>query len=1082
MSARAKTAALAETKAAAVNVTPARVPSLMRKCACEGAGPSCNKCSDDEKKKTMQRKASGAAPAPVAIPPVVNNVLSGPGRPLDAGTRDFMESRFGHDFGNVRVHTGTSAADSARAVGAHAYTVGNDIVFDHGRYDPHSESGRHLLAHELTHTIQQQGIQHKANESIASTSPGDAYESEADSVASRVLAGGGPFTPHAVAHAPILSRASVTGANQPQAPANPNAARLTAIKVEEAPPEADQDTAVTRRFIVKEKFPLPGSKGARAYDLWDAKAKAGALESVIDISGSGQPKTGLKQERPDTKTLRKIWLEKVGWADADAPKKWKAAGGDAESFDPPQAGKKTCDMDHIIELQIGGSNVPENMQPLDSSENRSSGSEVKNILAEKAKQVRDIYPGLQFVALHYDEVEKPSAPARGPCYIVEESAYTPGQAPIATAEGDPYPISAGGTSTNLRVKKGQKTNVTLFGSEIRANDAGATIVPGMLLRTLVLKTAPDTIKATLDNRPGTKLPIQADQTEMSMTVGPDGKLSLPKKPPKIGFNFPYLSKGTITSLTLDDNGIAGEGTIEPSVALLRGLIIGIKFTPNSLVVTTPLPVEKLKAIPGFKIKPGASIDIQLFPKFRPSGHFEFYVGSEEKPIVDGGVEIAATADGELTAKGDLKATLPGFDTATGQVFYKKSEGWSGAITLATSKLPGAKNITVTVGLSEKGYTVAGDLVIVIPTGDEVKLEVRQKAGERPVYKGKASVTIKPLHPVNLYFEYDGKNVTATGDTKFDLFGATGTIAVTYHNGTVTGKGTLAFQKGRAAGSLSVTLTPKRKFMGEGELSYKVTDSLIATAGAILDENEKLTLKGALVFTKPIPLFTPKGGSYKFFDLSISIPVPGASIGPVGIQAKFGASLSASYQFGPGELQNVKIEATFNPLEENVDPKLRFSGRLYIGASATVSGEIYGSISLDVLVAEVAGGISIIPSATLAGSFTADVLAQYEKGDYSLDAALAVELGLKLALALSAWVKAKAGISIFSVETRKDWTLAKFSYDTGLKLGVKAPIHYSSKEPFKLPSADQIVFTKPDIDVTRMLERIFGSAKSEEKEL
>lgn len=1083
MSASAKTVAVAEAKAAPAKVTPARVPALMRKCACEGAGPACGKCSDDESKKKLQRKASGSAAAPVAIPPAVNNVLSGPGRPLDSGTRGFMESRFGHDFGNVRVHTGGDAADSARAVGAHAYTVGNDIVFDHGRYDPQSESGRHLLAHELTHTIQQRGIGRMANESLGETSAGDAYESEADSIASRVLSGGGAITPHAHAHAPMIARTSVTGSAQPQ-PATV-ASKLAAAKLKEVA-DPGVDPGETRKFIVEEPFPLPGEKGPFAHKLWQERTQNNALVAMLDPrTGDQSPKASLKQATPPTDEKRAFWFQKVGWTDTS---QWTAltkstAYPSGESF--PKAGGETCDWDHIVELQIGGTNVPQNFQPLDPGPNRSSGGQVRGILAEKATQVRDIYPGLSNVILQYTSVAEPKGAGCGPCCLVEKNVAKPAGADATTEEGDPYLISSGGFSATLRIPPKLKKNIPIFDSGSVANKAGAQIIPGLLLKTFEREGA-HSFAASADDRPGTRLPITFDKTAtFTFNADANGALTLATKDKtrKVAFEYPYLSKGTLTKLDVSENNLSGEGVLEPSIPLLRGLKLGIRFSLNELVITTPIPTDKLKSIPGFKIKDTSKLALELYPQFNPSGNLDFYVGSEDKPIVWGSVSIAAPS-GEFTATGTLNANLPGFDSASGNVTYKRSEGWTGSLSVSSSKIPGAKSVAVTVGLSDKGYTAAGELIIALPTpkNEELTLTVRQSPNERPVYKGKTEVTVPPLKPVKLSFESDGRHLTATGATTFSLLGTNGEIDVTYKDGVITGTGSLKFAKGKASGSLTVTLTPKRKFKGEGKLSYKITDSLIAEAGAILDENEKLTLKGALEFTKPIPLFKPLGGSYKFFDVSISIPVPGASIGPIGIQAKVGASLSASYAFGPGELQNVKIEATFNPLEENVDPQLRFTGRLYIGASATISGEIYGAIALDLLVAEVAGGISLIPSATLTGSFTADAVAQYAKGDYSVDAQLAVELGLKLALALTAWVKAKAGVSIFSVETRKDWTLAKFAYDTGLKLGVKAPIHWSSKEPFKLPSADQIVFTKPDINVERMLERIFGSARSEEKEL
>lgn len=86
---------------------------------------------------------------------VRSNSGGGGGFPLDVRTRNLMESRFGYDFGKVRIHTGELAAQSAQSINALAYTVGNEIIFGEGQYLPNSDSGRLLLAHELTHVIQQ---------------------------------------------------------------------------------------------------------------------------------------------------------------------------------------------------------------------------------------------------------------------------------------------------------------------------------------------------------------------------------------------------------------------------------------------------------------------------------------------------------------------------------------------------------------------------------------------------------------------------------------------------------------------------------------------------------------------------------------------------------------------------------------------------------------------------------------------------------------------------------------------------------------------------------------------------------------
>ncbi len=196
--------------AKATGTGAATIPLLQRKCACGGSASAvtgeCSACQrekvlglqtklavgarDDPLEREADRIADqvmgmASAVAPVdagrAVPPghvarrapptttgtvgptagsgeaqaIVGDVLSSRGQPLDAATRKFMEPRFGHDFGEVRVHTGPRAAASAEAVVSRAYTVGHDLVFAAGEYQPGTQAGRRLLAHELAHTLQQ---------------------------------------------------------------------------------------------------------------------------------------------------------------------------------------------------------------------------------------------------------------------------------------------------------------------------------------------------------------------------------------------------------------------------------------------------------------------------------------------------------------------------------------------------------------------------------------------------------------------------------------------------------------------------------------------------------------------------------------------------------------------------------------------------------------------------------------------------------------------------------------------------------------------------------------------------------------
>jgi outer membrane protein OmpA-like peptidoglycan-associated protein len=181
-------------------VKPAPSGALQRKCACGGSGGSGGECAECAKKK-LQRRAAGAGPD--VAPPIVHDVLRSPGRPLDGATRAYFEPRFGHDFGKVRVHADPQANESAQSVNALAYTVGPHIAFASGLYRPHAAGGQQLLAHELTHVVQQKsGV--PAYGSLRIGPEGDSHEREAEAASAAIGSG-----PQAALPSPAAAPASV---------------------------------------------------------------------------------------------------------------------------------------------------------------------------------------------------------------------------------------------------------------------------------------------------------------------------------------------------------------------------------------------------------------------------------------------------------------------------------------------------------------------------------------------------------------------------------------------------------------------------------------------------------------------------------------------------------------------------------------------------------------------------------------------------------------------------------------------------------------------------------------------------------
>lgn len=238
----------------------ARPGFLQRACACGQHTSGEGECADCRQKHeaTLQRAATRAGTLG-NVPPIVHEVLRAPGQPLDAATRAFMEPRFGHDFSGVRIHTDSRAVASASAVNALAYTVGRNVVFGSGQYAPRTDMGRQLLAHELTHTVQQEECQ--ALPSHYSFDTNDYLEQTAKQTATRVVAGEAAW--------PISSATGVALQRQADEIAtskNPNSLSDRDLIAEYQRVLAASDPATEAYFLaldaeVRQRFPLVQDHG-----------------------------------------------------------------------------------------------------------------------------------------------------------------------------------------------------------------------------------------------------------------------------------------------------------------------------------------------------------------------------------------------------------------------------------------------------------------------------------------------------------------------------------------------------------------------------------------------------------------------------------------------------------------------------------------------------------------------------------------------------------------------------------------------------------------------------------------------------
>ena len=339
---------------------------------------------------TAAGDAGGTAGPGVASAIQAMQAGSAPG--LDGGARSFMEARFARDFGGVRVHSGPRAAAAADALGARAFTLGQDIFFNVGQYQPHSSGGRQLLAHELTHTVQQSGgtpapAQRRIQRKI---------EDEKTKPAAPAATGSQTPAPTSF-DSKVLPGAKVDVTNSPGAKGTITVPTLGLPKFAEGlkgtaggpvSPVAAKDRSVPQiGKALSFKAPMPRrDKDSVPAEVWtegarkDATVPAG-IKTALTARVTATPDAFTVNDPDGGKVyffrlakggLNQVFigtLDELSASDALLRPQWSRDGA-------PLFETKRFDADHFLEMQVGGSDEIGNMWLLDAGYNRSVGSQL----------------------------------------------------------------------------------------------------------------------------------------------------------------------------------------------------------------------------------------------------------------------------------------------------------------------------------------------------------------------------------------------------------------------------------------------------------------------------------------------------------------------------------------------------------------------------------------------------------------------------------------------------------------------------------------------------------------------------------
>jgi hypothetical protein len=1061
------------------------------------------------------------------------------GRPLDAETRAPFETAFNRSFSDVRIHDSAQAHDAARALDARAFAHGSDLAFGAGQYEPATPSGRGLIAHELAHVAQQAHGPRTAPLGVLGPDQDARLEAEANAAAS-AFASGRPIP--RLGEAGLAVQRNTTAAPPPAAaPAAPTAAGPS-VKLPPGMTAVVDDLGgigTTELAVEVASFTLPKEKGLGDWVQKAHDAKAAGSGLVFTPLFEGGRIAAWKEGPEDYKS---IWLGKYGFDSTAALSLAfiSAAKTDEEvklAYATPEVksvvnGLATglevakCDIDHIVEKQMGGTSIPSNLQLLDSAKNRASGRETYQELVKLAEAIRDPSmrgTGVRKLQLRLKQATVKTGTTDG-SYVVEKllrDGKVKGSDVVkAAAEGKPVSLAAGGMAETIQVRDKGPTPV---------GDMARRLIPGIKLVTYARATAGakgkvDTVDGELDSRALAKsaagsatvkltaeldaagapapsaAPTPTDAPDTPAPGAPAGEsrnLKLDQKTnKKIAFYYPYLSPGELNSLTMDESGtLKAEGSIRPSLPIFDPFQIRYEASRDgkeSLVIVAPIAASKMKPNNAFFRFTEGDLSLALAPAFIPSGTLKFSAGPAAKPVILGDFTAKYEA-GAFQAKGVLTpgGKIPGIDQASGTVTYHSEKGWAGELKASTSTIPGAQ-IDVAAGFESRGagmsYWAKGGLKTKVRDTD-ITLNAKWAGGPLS-YHGKAVVPdpVKGLvKEVMLEGDYGDDKLFLSGTADIMWRGISSKMMVNYtkkdgEEGKFSGKADIDVNVGKASGQLNLNFNEKGSFWGAGSLAYQLTKDLKPKLGVKITPDARIMVLGE-VQVGDIAL-TPKwpkdGGNIPIIKgIGVKFPIP-TPVPGVTAFGRIEGSLSLGYGIGPVMMKAVVFNGSLYPLEDDPKVEAKLAGTFAVPAYAELSGVFGARLGVEVAAgaAGLEGGIDIKPSLRIDGEGGVKIDASYKYGGFEISAVAYAEGKL------TARAKVDLVATIYALWRLVDysWTYNVASVEAQLGSTLKlslGKIAYARDGTITWPSLDQIK-VDPEVDPLQVVKDMAGRGKAVEK--
>ena len=1066
-----------------------------------GGGPGSSGSSSSGSGGAALGKSAGSVPAQVEHSIAASK---GGGSALPDGTRKEMEQTIGSDLSSVRVHNDSAAGKMSKDLGAQAFTHGKDVYFGSGNYSPETKGGKHLLAHELTHTVQQDAVRRAPDVQRGTT--GGSGGTGGTGGAGGGTGGGDAVDPKTI-FLPVFKKEH---------------AKEGGITIEgevEYKPDYDRKTA-------EKETAKPGEGSTAQADIWDKAVKKDVEEKVKAMVEKAAATSSQKdQNTPNAEATYYLKDSRVAPGGLGFTVLIGTEKSIVENSLRPQWNKQglasTYDVDHVKELQLQGTNEITNMELLNSSANSSSGSLIKAQMKRKANlQKAAGEPEPYKFKIDYGDGANQSNFGKQK----QAADYWTKKDIVGGLHLKHF---VGITDTNLLKKVKGETEAIIYTSEVGGRgliekELKSMQNVGILAATYTPKPGNDEGKATKGSLDLNLQIPQAGTYDMKgipvyQIAGVINGGNIPRRREGKGGLQRILSKLQIAGLSPADiesaeldgkKGIVIKGVIHPTLDIVKGIDLDFYVQGKDFGISKTITAGDIKTPSPFKIT-----DAFLTIGGGTNGIFvEGTAMFEIKNLGKGSITGKGSSDGSFGIEGKFNFDKKLFKgDASVHVGYDNKQGWSIGGTLQLSdKIKGIKEGSVTVEYANGVLTAIGTAKTTIKGIKDVKLQITMGPEES---KFEGDVTLDKVPGIE---SGEGHLQIVKADDKYSFSGSgklipaipkvSSQIDFSFHDDVFTVDATLDYVNDRLSGSLHVGITnqdvedddksggkakPKGKNKGEfrvyggGELKLKVTENVIATAGVNLLPNGEIEVKGGITLPGKFEV-VPTLLDIKDQDIipfpEISIPLFGIPLGvkTIGLNAFIRPKLTASVQLGPGSLTNVGAEITYNPAHPD-DMTVTGQADFEFIASAGIKAGIEMGIGLDAGIADVEGGINLsayINAAAEQPVFHTDIKYSPKTG-FELNGD--VKAIVKAILGFSGTLFLEASVGVWRLKKTWRWEkeLFKKDIDTGVEIGFEFPFGY--KDGKANASFDNLKFKYPKFDaglIDKVKKAIVDPAKEE----